>query len=133
MSGIYNFPDEMVSNEKKKSFDFAKEYMSAVWAEWSNRIVTRNKKFDEWKAYAQGKQDIESCKRAIKRKYIKEEFLHIDWDDKLKVLPQMLRNYKNSIDISEFSPAIKAIDYGAMEIKNNRKNEKLKLLAAKDF
>lgn len=133
MSGIYNFPDEMVSNEKKKSFDFAKEYMSAVWAEWSNRIVKRNKKFDEWKAYAQGKQDIESCKRAIKRKFIKEEFLHIDWDDKLKVLPQMLRNYKNSIDISEFSPAIKAIDYGAMEIKNNRKNEKLKLLAAKDF
>ena len=69
MSGIYNFPDEMVSNEKKKSFDFAKEYMSAVWAEWSNRIVTRNKKFDEWKAYAQGNQDIESCKRAIKRKF----------------------------------------------------------------
>ena len=37
MTSINNFPDELVSNEKKKSFDFAQEVMSAVWGEWEHK------------------------------------------------------------------------------------------------
>lgn len=133
MAIINNFPDELVSNEKKKSFEFAQEFVSAIWGEWEHKYLERQKEFDELKAYALGEQNVDDCKKAIKRKFIKEEFLHIDWDDKIKVLPQMLRNYTNSIDMTAFSPMVRAIDYSAMEIKNNRKNEKLKLLNAKDF
>ena len=133
MTSINNFPDELVSNEKKKSFDFAQEFMSAVWGEWEHKYLQRQKDFDELDAYALGKQDVSDCKKAIKRKFIKEEFLHIDWDDKIKILPQMLRNYTNSVDYTSFSPLVRAIDYSAMEIKNNRKNDKMKLLNAKDF
>ena len=116
MTSINNFPDELVSNEKKKSFDFAKEFVSAIWGEWEQKYHTRKKQFKELREYALGKQDVADCKKAIKRKFIKEEFLNIDWDDKIKVLPQMLRNYKNSINMSEFSPLVRAIDYSAMEI-----------------
>lgn len=133
MTSINNFPDELVSNEKKKSFDFAQEFVSAIWGEWEHKYLARQKEFDELKAYALGEQDVSDCKKAIKRKFIKEEFLHIDWDDKIKILPQMLRNYTNSIDMTAFSPLVRAIDYSAMEIKNNRKNDKLKLYNAKDF
>ena len=133
MTSINNFPDELVSNEKKKSFDFAQEFVSAIWGEWEHKYLQRQKEFDELKAYALGEQDVSDCKKAIKRKFIKEEFLHIDWDDKIKILPQMLRNYTNSIDMTTFSPVVRAIDYSAMEIKNNRKNDKLKLYNAKDF
>lgn len=133
MSYINNFPDELVSNEKKKSFDFAREFVSAIWGEWENKLYLRQQQFKKWKAYALGEQDIEECKKEIKGKYIKEEFLNIDWDDKIKIFPQLLRNYRNSIDMTEFSPVIRAIDYSAMEIKTKRKNEKMKLLNAKDF
>ena len=133
MTSINNFPDELVSNEKKKSFDFAKEFVSAIWGEWEQKYHTRKIQFKALREYALGKQDVTDCKKAIKRKFIKEEFLNIDWDDKIKVLPQMLRNYKNSINMSEFSPLVRAIDYSAMEIKSKRKNEKMKLLNAKDF
>lgn len=133
MTSINNFPDELVSNEKKKSFDFAQEFVSAIWGEWEHKYLQRQKEFDELKAYALGEQDVSDCKKAIKRKFIKEEFLHIDWDDKIKILPQMLRNYTNSIDMTTFSPVVRAIDYSAMEIKNNRKNDKLKLYNAKYF
>ena len=34
MAIIYNFPDELVSNETKLSKEFAREYALAMWNEW---------------------------------------------------------------------------------------------------
>lgn len=129
----YKFPNEMVSNEVKKGFKFAQEYASAIWSEWENNYYSRKSRIDNWRKYARGEQDIDHCKKNIARNYIKEDFLHIDWEDKLNLLPILLRNFYNSVDMDELTPVVKAIDPTALAFKNKRKNEKLELFYAKDF
>ena len=133
MISINKYPDELVSNETKKTFSFAREYASAIWSEWESRLSTENKNYDVLRKYATGQQSIDICKKKMRRKFIKEEHLLVDWDNRIKLMPQLLRNFYNSIDMNEFSPIIRAIDPVALEIKNTRKDDKLKLLYAKDF
>lgn len=130
---IHAFPSEAVSNEVKKSFNFAKEYASAIWSEWERKIITRNKKIKELREYANGEQDISHCKKNIVRNYIKADMLHIDWQDKLNLLPIVLRSFYNSVDMDELTPVVKAIDPSALAFKDKRKKEKLELFYAKDF
>lgn len=130
---ICKFPDEMVSNDTKKSFDFAQKFASAIWSEWEYKYDARYSQIQTNRAYAKGEQDISHCKKNIARNYIKEEFLHIDWNDKLNLLPTILRNFYNSVDMDELTPVVKAIDPDAVAIKDKRKSEKLKLFYAKDF
>lgn len=132
-NGFRKFPDEMVSNDTKKSFDFAQKFGAAIWSEWENTITIRNTKVAENRAYAKGEQNVDHCKKNIARNYIKEEFLHVDWSDKLYLLPTILRNFYNSVDMDELVPVVKAIDPDAVEIKDKRKTDKLKLFYAKDF
>lgn len=133
--GTYKFPDEMVSNEKKKSFDFAKDYASAIWSQWSARYYNQCDNMSVWEKYALGEHSIERLERNITNngKLIKKEFLRYDPKDRIKFLPRLLRNFYNSVDFSEFVPVVRAIDESATKIKANRKNEKLKLFHAKDF
>jgi len=131
--GIYKFPNEMVSNEKKKSFEFGRDFGSAIWSEWEGKFYSRNLKHNLWRKYAIGEQDITRIEKNIQRKYIKKEFLHYDKEDRIKDLAWLLREFKNSVDMKEFIPVVKATDPFAMEIKDNRKNEKMKLFYAKDF
>lgn len=131
--GIYKFPNEMVSNQKKKSLEFGQEYASAIWSEWDAKFHSRNRKYSIWRSYARGEQSIERIEKNIQRNYIKKEFLHYDKEDRIKDLAWLLREFRNSVDFGEFIPVVKATDPYAMEIKDNRKNEKLKLLNAKDF
>ena len=130
---ICKFPDEMVSNDTKKSFDFAQKFASAIWSEWEYKYDARYSQIQTNRAYAKGEQDITHCKKNIARNYIKEEFLHVDWNDKLNLLPTILRNFYNSVDMDELTPVVKAIDPDAVAIKDKRKSEKLKLFYAKDF
>lgn len=130
---IHAFPSEAVSNEVKKSFNFAKEYASAIWSEWESKVITRNKKIKELREYANGEQDISHCKKNIVRNYIKADMLHIDWQDKLNLLPIVLRSFYNSVDMDELTPVVKAIDPSALAFKDKRKKEKLELFYAKDF
>jgi len=131
--GIYRFPNEMVSNEKKKSFEFGREYGSAIWSQWEAKFYSRNAKHTKWRKYANGEQDIARIEKNIMRNYIKKEFLHYDKEDRIKDLAWLLREFKNSVDMGEFIPVVKATDPFAMEIKDTRKNEKMKLFYAKDF
>lgn len=130
---ICKFPDEMVSNDTKKSFDFAQKFASAIWSEWEYKYDAMYSQIQTNRAYAKGEQDISHCKKNIARNYIKEEFLHVDWNDKLNLLPTILRNFYNSVDMDELTPVVKAIDPDAVAIKDKRKSEKLKLFYAKDF
>ena len=133
--GISRFPDELVSNEKKKSFEFAKDYASAIWSEWESQFYSRNLLFEKLEKYANGEQDIERLENNITNngKLIKKEFLRYDKKDKVKFLPKLLRAFYNSVDMSEFVPIVKATDPTAMEVKSARKAEKVKLFHAKDF
>lgn len=133
--GINQFPDELVSNETKKSFEFAKEYASAIWGNWSGRYIDKCDMHDTIEAYARGEHSIERLEKNITNngKLIKKEFLRYDRNDRVKILPQMLREFYNSVDMSQFVPVVRAIDPSAMEIKQERKNEKMKLFLAKDF
>lgn len=133
MINSYNYPNELVSNEEKDSFDFGKKYAEAIWSEWANKLERNKIRFKENRLYAIGDQPIKNCKKNIKRKYINDEFLHIDWEDKLNLLPKLLRKVYNSIDMKEFSPSVYALDPTAREEKSARKNEKLDLFYAKDF
>ena len=132
---IYKFPDEMVSNETKKSFEFARDYASAIWSEWESKYYSQNIHFDKLKKYALGEHDIEHIENNITNngKLIKREFLRYDKKDRVKILPKLLRNFYNGVDMEEFVPVIKALDPTAMEVKSNRKNEKMKMFHAKDF
>lgn len=133
MINTYNYPNELVSNEEKDSFDFGKKYAEAIWSEWANKLDRNKQTFKENRLYAVGKQPIDRCKKNIKRRYISDEFLHIDWDDKLNLLPRLLRKVYNSVDMKEFSPSVYALDPTAREEKSVRKNEKMDLFYAKDF
>ncbi|MDR2205817.1 MAG: hypothetical protein LBE36_06655 [Flavobacteriaceae bacterium] len=132
-SNLFLYPDELAPNSVKKSIEYGQQFAAAFWSEWSNKFHSRNRQFGRNRKYALGVQDIDVCKSNIQRKYIKAEYLHIDWNNKLKVLPQMLRNFYNSVDFSNFYPVIRAIDDFAVQIKDTRKNEKLKLFYSKDF
>lgn len=88
---VYNFPDELIPNEK----EFAVAYASAIWGEWQSEYFRRKTYFHKLRAYADGNQPIDACKKNIQRKYIKEEFMNINWEYRLKILPQALRNYRN--------------------------------------
>ncbi|MDY3443417.1 hypothetical protein PG616_00965 [Riemerella anatipestifer] len=131
----YRFPDELVSNEVKKSYSFAKKYASAIWNEHEINHRTRCTDIKKLRSYALGNQCIQRIENNITNngKLIKKEFLRYDKEDRVKFLPRLLRAYYNSVDMSEFSPVIRAIDENAVEIKNKRKEEKLKLYHAKDF
>lgn len=129
----YKFPNELVSNEVKKSRTFAKDFVSAIWSEWSSKLSKRDDKFDELELYSLGKHPIERIEKNIRRKYIKQEYLHYDPEDRVKFLPQLLRQFKNSVDMSQFVPVIKGIDSELVSIKKQRKDEKMKLFHAKDF
>lgn len=133
--GINKFPDEMISNEKKKLFSFAKEYASAIWSLWSEKYFGVCDSMDLHEQYAIGKHPIERLEKNITNngKLIKKEFLRYDPKDRIKFLPRLLRNFYNSVDFSEFVPVARAIDESATEIRAKRKEEKLKLFHAKDF
>lgn len=133
MINAYNYPNELVSNEEKDSFDFGKKYAEAIWSEWANKLERNKQRFKENRLYAIGNHPIDKCKKNIKKKYINDEFLNIDWDDKLNLLPRLLRKVYNSVDMKEFSPSVYALDPTAREEKSARKNEKLDLFYAKDF
>lgn len=127
------FPSEMVSNAEKEKLDYGKKFSEAMYAEWEGTLQSRALDFEKFRKYADGKQDIEVCKANIRRKYINEAFLHIDWSDRLNLLQTLLRNAKNSVNMDEFVPNVYAIDPTAREERSNRKNEKMKLFYAKDF
>ncbi|WP_294203001.1 hypothetical protein [uncultured Chryseobacterium sp.] len=133
MNSINKYPEELVSNDRKKSFEFGREYASAIWSEWQSQLSTQTKNYSQFRKYAHGKQSVDNCRKNMQRKYIKEEHYLIDWNNKLRLMPQLLRNFYNSVDMNEFSPIIRAIDPAAMEIRNKRKEDKLKLFYAKDF
>lgn len=130
---LNKFPDELVPNSRKKEFSFGKEYATAIWNEWSAKYDTRALLFKKLRKYADGKQDIEQCKSNIKRKYINESFLHVDWNDKLNLLTKLLRKAENAVDLSEFRPSVYAIDPTARKIKEQRKKQKEDLFFAKDL
>src|SRR5690606_1897920 len=98
--------------------DFAQKFGSAIWSEWDFRFDARYSQIQTNRAYAKGEQNIDHCKNNIARNYIKQEFLHIDWDDKLNLLPTILRNFYNSVDMDELTPVVKAIDPDAVAIKD---------------
>ena len=129
------FPDEMVSNATKKSFDFAREYASAIWSKWGTRYSNRCDNMGTWEKYAVGEHSIERIEKNITNngKLIRKEFLRYDAKDRVKILPRLLRNFYNSVDMSEFVPVVRAIDETATEIKQKRKDDKMKLFHAKDF
>lgn len=131
----YRFPDELVSNDTKKSIKFAREYASAIWYERSTQYHQRCTTIETLRKYALGEQCIDRIENNITNngKLIKKEFLRYDKKDRVKFLPRLLRSYYNSVDMSQFTPVIRAIDETAVEIKNKRKDEKLKLFHAKDF
>lgn len=130
---LNKFPDELISNTEKKKPDFGRKYASAIWSEWSDKISFRESHFEKLRSYADGRQDISTCKANMRGKFINEGFLRVDWNDKLNLLPRLLRRVWNGVDMKEFTPVIYAIDPTAREEKNNRKNRKLNLLYAKDF
>ena len=133
MAIIYNFPDELVSNEAKLSKEFAREYALAMWNEWSSNYHIRYNKLKEFRQYAEGKQSPEKCKSKIKGKLILDKHINVDWEDKLNLLPTLLRKYYNGVDMSQFTPVVRAIDVHAAKLKNARKEQKLKNFYAKDF
>ena len=131
--GLNRFPDELTDNENKKSFDFAQKYASAIWSEWENTYYTRQQKLNTLRKYAIGDHDISGCKKNITGEYTDLKYWEIDWNDKVNLLPVLLRNYLNSVDMDELQPVVKAIDPTAIGFKNKRKDDKLKMFLAKDF
>ena len=132
---IYNFPDELVSNDKKKTFEYGREYASAIWQEWESRYISQYNEYKKCREYALGKHCIDRIVSNITNngKLIKKEYLKFDRTDRVTLMPQFLRSFINSVDMSQFIPVVRAIDNTAMMIKTERKADKMKLLYAKDF
>ena len=80
MAIIYNFPDELVSNEAKLSKEFAREYALAMWNEWDSTYHIRYNKLKKFRQYAEGKQSPDGCKSKIKGKLILDKHMYRDWE-----------------------------------------------------
>ncbi|MGK6342848.1 hypothetical protein ACMGDK_11450 [Chryseobacterium sp. DT-3] len=133
MGYINKFPDELVPNSVKDSYEFGQEYARAIWSSEENNWLHNLKKFEENQLYADAKHPIDHCKSSIKRKFVNESFLSIDWDSRVTILSDHLPKIWNGIDMSEFVPSVYAIDPTAKAKKKQRKDDKLKLFLAKDF
>ena len=133
MNTLNYFPSESIPNSEKEKPEFGQKYAKAIWGEWEGKYYKRKEDFLEQRQYAVGKQKIDSCKQNIASKYNKLEFLNIDWNDKLNLLPRLLRKVYNAVDMKEFVPNAYAIDPTAKQQKTDRKENKLKLLYAKEF
>ena len=48
---IYNFPDELVSNDAKLTKEYGREYALAMWNEWSSNYHTRSHRLKKYKEY----------------------------------------------------------------------------------
>lgn len=131
--GINNFPSELVSNEDKLTFEFGQKYASAIWREWDGKYHSRLQRINENRKYAIGEQDIKSCQKNISGEYTDLKYWQVDWEDKLNLLPILIRNYLNSVNMDEFHPIVKAIDPTAVNFRKERKDNKLKLFLAKDM
>lgn len=129
----YNFPDELVSNETKLTKEYGQEYALAMWNEWRSHYHERNQKLKKYKEYADSKQSIEYCKTKFKGKLILDKHINVDWEDRKPLFALLKRNFLNSVDMSEFSPVVRAIDVHAAKVKNARKEQKLKNFYSKDF
>ena len=57
---ICKFPDEMVSNDTKKGFDFAQKFGSAIWSEWEFKFDKRYSQIQINRSYAKGEQNIDA-------------------------------------------------------------------------
>lgn len=130
---IHKFPDELVLNKVKDTNAFGEEYAKAIWAQEESALLKRRKQFKKNQLYADAIHPIDECESRIKGKFIEPGFLRINWESRLTFMHDQLIEMWNSVDFSEFRPLVYAIDPTAREIKNNRKNEKKKLLASKDF
>lgn len=130
---ISRFPDELISNDEKKSFEFGQKYASAIWQQWGNKMATRTILIEQLRKYARGEQDILDCQKNMTGDYTDLAYWEVDWNDKLNLLPILLRNFMNTVDMDQLQPIVKAIDPSAIEIKNKRKTDKMKLFYAKDF
>lgn len=129
----YKFPDELILNIEKNKNSFGEEYAKAIWKEEEAALLKRRAEFKKYQLYADGKHPIDECKKRIQGKFIESGFLKIDWESRITFLHDQLIKTWNTVDFSEFRPLVYAIDPTAREIKNNRKNEKKKILASKDF
>lgn len=130
---IYNFPDELVSNDTKLTKEYGREYALAMWNEWSSNYHTRSLRLKNYKDYADSKQSIETCKNNLKGKLILDKHINVNWKDRKPFFAMLKRNFYNSVDMSEFAPVVRAIDVHAAKVKNARKEQKLKNFYAKDF
>jgi hypothetical protein len=116
-----NFPSESAPNSEKAKPEYGREYGIAIWGEWEGKYFKRKEKFLEQREYAVGKQKIDSCKNNITNGYTKLEFLNVDWEDKLNLLPRLLRKVYNAVDMKEFIPSAYAIDPTAKKQKTSLK------------
>ena len=67
-------------------------------------------------------------KSVLQRKFIEKSYLQIDYSSKVTILQDQLNKVRNSVNMKEFTANVSAIDPTARLEKQNRKNEKLKLL-----
>lgn len=133
-SFINNFPPEFVPNSEKKTIEYGRKYAMAMWQEWAATYISRALKFEKLRKYANGKQDLEDCKKRLySMEFVNQDMLNVDFDKRIPILPRQLRKAYNGINMDEFSINVFALDPTALEEKQNRKKEKEKLLYAKDF
>ena len=133
-SFINNFPPEFVPNSEKKTIEYGRKYAMAMWQEWTATYSSRALNFEKLRKYANGKQDLEDCKKRLySMEFVNQDMLNVDFDKRIPILPRQLRKAYNGINMDEFSINVFALDPTALEEKQNRKKEKEKLLYAKDF
>ena len=94
MAIIYNFPDELVSNETKLSEEFAREYALAMWNEWDSTYHIRYNKLTKTKS---GKYFLSILVDTIIEKQLKnsDDAIGIDLGIKDFVITSEGKTFKN--------------------------------------
>lgn len=132
-SYTHGFPNPLASAKEKKSLEYGRSYALAIWSKWHNQLSSRNFNIKKLRDYAIGDQDIKDCQKNISGEYTNLSYWEVDWNDKLNLLPILLRNFSNNVNFDELQPVVKAIDPSALESKTKRKDEKIKMFLGKDI
>lgn len=130
---INQFPDELVPNSEKKSIEFGEKYATAMWEKEKGKYLKNKEEFKLNRLYATANHPVDDIRSNIERKFIEKSYLQIDYTSKVTILQDQLNKVRNSVNMKEFTANVSAIDPTARLEKQNRKNEKLKLLYSKDF
>jgi hypothetical protein len=134
MPNVY-FPDQLATDEIKKSEDYGRSVGQAITAEWfrktslnGSRFYTTRDHFHKLRLYARGEQSVQKYKKEMSVNG-DISYLNLDWTP-LPIIPKFVDIVVNGMSTRQYEVKAEAIDSISSDKKNRYKTEVEKAMVA---